>query len=877
MTRLRVLLFRLRALARSRRMDRELDEEIEGHLAEAADELERQGMPPEEARRAARRRFGGVTQTREVHREVRAFTWPADLGRDVRYGLRALRRTPAYTAAAAATLALAIGASTAMFSVVNAVLLRPLPYQSPERLAMLWTENPAQSVREGRSALVDVDEWRRQSRTFADLATFDVVGTTITGAEGTEQLRGLSVSPNLLPLLGVQPMLGRNFSVEDAERREAVILISHQFWQTRLGGARDALGATLVVDGRPAKIVGIMPPDFRVAGVGASVWQVHSGRGRGVRGSETWLVIGRLRPGVAVEQAQAEMSAIARRLNDGLPAAERRRGISVVPLELHMVGRESRLALWMLACAVCLVCLIAAANVTSLTLARAAARGREMAVRAALGASAGRLARQLLTESVLLTGLSGALGVVLAAGAIRLIRAFGPANLPGLTAIALDVRAVGWTLAISTAAGLVVGLAPVAATMRRQLRASGDAGSRSVSTGATATRLRRALVAAEFALAIVLLVGAGLLVRSWVRVTAVDPGFRPERVLVMDLGSPPAIADPARRSAFYQRALDEIQALPGVEAAGITGDFFIGNSREQTLTVEGDERLISERMRIDIDEVSADFFRTLGTPLLGGRTFSAADGPDAPPVAIVNDAMARRVWPGRDPVGRRFRIGPQDSDRPWHTVVGVVGDMRRQGLERDSFPQAFVPLAQSSSGSVDVFVRASTDDTAAIAAALRSAVARVDRHAPVAAVAPLEQQAGAYLAQRRFQTTVLAGFAAVALLMAAVGIYGLIQYSIATRTREIGLRMAIGARPADIFRMTIGEGLTLSLTGIALGLIGAWWLGRAVSGLLFGVAATDPLTFASVSLLLTAVALAACYIPARRAARVDPTVALRAT
>jgi predicted permease len=877
MTRLCVLLFRLRALARSRRMDRELDDEIEAHLAEAADEFERQGMPREEARRAARRRFGGVTQTREVYRELRSFAWIDDLARDLRHGLRALARSPAYTVAATATLALAIGANTAMFSVVNAVLLRPLPYESPDRLAMLWTENPAQSVREGRSALLDVHEWRRQSRSFADLATFDVVGTTITGAEGTEQVRGVSISPNLLPLLGVQPMLGRNFTIEEAGRREALILISHQLWQTRFGGAGTALGATLVVDGRPSRIIGIMPADFRVATVGAHVWQAHPGSGQGPRGPETWFVIGRLRPGVAVEQAQAEMSAIARRLHDGLPAAERRRGITVVPLALHMVGPESRLALWMLAGAVFVVLLIAAANVTSLTLARGAARAREMAVRAALGAGAGRLARQLLTESALLGGLSAALGVELAAGAIRLIRAFGPGNLPGLAAIALDGRAVAWALAIAATTALVAGVVPAMTAMRRELRPSGEAGSGNVSAGPAASRLRRALVVAEFALAIVLLVGAGLLIRSWLHLAGVDPGFRPDRVLVIHLASPPAITGGAQRSAFYQRILEEVQALPGVEAAGVTGDFFIGNSREQTLTVEGNEGLFSERLRIDLDEVSPDFFRTLGTPLLRGRFFATADGPDAPSVAIVNDAMARRAWPGRDPVGRRFSLGPQASDREWHTVVGVVGDMRRQGLERDAFPQAFVPLAQSASGSVDLFVRASTGETAALAGALRAAVGRVDRNAPVVGIAPLERQLGSYLAQRRFQTSLLTGFALVALLMAAVGIYGLIQYSIAARTREIGVRMAIGARPADIFRMMIGEGLTLSLAGLGLGLIGAWWLGRAVSGLLFGVGAGDPLTFAAVALLLTAVALAACYIPARRAARVDPTVALRVT
>jgi putative ABC transport system permease protein len=382
-------------------------------------------------------------------------------------------------------------------------------------------------------------------------------------------------------------------------------------------------------------------------------------------------------------------------------------------------------------------------------------------------------------------------------------------------------------------------------------------------------------VVAEFSLAIVLLVGAGLLIRSWWHVKNIDPGFRPERVLAMELSSPTSFSVPEQRTDLYHRVLEQVQAVPGVESAGIIGDLFIGNNREQVLTVEGDDGTVSERLQLRRDEVSADFFTTLGTPLLRGRFFSIEDGPAASRVAIVNDAMARRSWPGRDPVGRRFKLGPGDSDRPWYTVVGVVGDMRRQGLEREPVSQMFESLAQNPPRSVDLFIRTSSDDLSAMAGTLRAAVRRVEKNAPIYGVAPLEQQLGTYLTQRRFQTSLLTGFSVVALLMAAVGIYGLIQYSIAARTREIGLRMAIGARAGDIFRMTIGEGLTLSLTGLTLGLVGAWWLWRAASSLLFGVAASDPLTFAAVSLLLTAVATAACYFPARRAMNVDPNVALR--
>ena len=602
----------------------------------------------------------------------------------------------------------------------------------------------------------------------------------------------------------------------------------------------------------------------------ADVWEPHTTH-RSVRGGQTWFVIGRLRPGVTFDQAQAEMSAVARRLNDQLPAAERNQGISVVPLSLYVVGPQSRLALWMLGGAVFCVFLIAAANVTSLSLARSTARAREMAVRAALGANAGRIVRQLLTESVLLAAVSGLMGTLLAFGGIRLIRAFGPGNLPRLNEVSLDLRVLGWALAISLLAGILVGLAPAMTTLRRDLRPSGEEGGRSVSGGASSRRIRRALVVAEFALAIVLLVGAGLLVRSWWYVNNIDPGFVPERVLVMEVSTPTTFSVPAQRTDLYHRVLEQIQAVPGVESAGIIDDLFSANPREQVLTVERDDGTVSERLRFTRDEVSADFFRALGTPLLRGRFFSIGDRPDAPRVAIINDAMARRSWPGHDPVGRRFTLGPRDSDGPWYTVVGVVGDMRRQGLEREALPQIFVSLAQNpASRNVDLFIRTSSEDPLAMAGALRAAVRRVEKNAPIYGVAPLEQQLGTYLTQRRFQTSLLTGFSVVALLMAAVGIYGLIQYSIATRTQEIGLRMAIGAQAGDIFRMIIGEGLTLSLTGLALGLVGAWWLGRAGSSLLFGVTASDPLTFTTVSLLLTAVATAACYFPARRAMKVDP-------
>ncbi|HET7697084.1 MAG TPA: ABC transporter permease [Vicinamibacterales bacterium] len=876
-TRLRIFLFRLRALVRARQMDRDLEDEIGSHLAEAAEEYIRQGLSPEEARRAARRSFGGVPQTQEICRQVRSFAWLEELSRDLRYALRTLRKNPAFTVTAAATLALAIGANTVMFSVVDAVLLRPLPYRAPEELAMLWTEDPAINLREGRSALWDVAQWRERSESFVDIATFDSVSTLLTGADGVEQADGASMSPNLLSVLGVQPILGRAFSTDEAGQRQAVILISHRFWQARFGGAPDALGATLIVNGLPSQIVGVLPAGFAIAGVDADLWRPHPAR-PAVRGGQTWFVVARLRPGVSDGHAQTEMSAIARRLDDELPAEARNQGIAVVPLSLYVVGPQPRLALWLLGAAVFCVFLIAAANVTSLSLARGAARAREMAVRAALGANAGRLVRQLLTESLVLAVLSGSIGTLLAVWGIRLVRAFGPATLPRLNEVSVDLRVLGCAIAIALLSGIVVGLAPAMTALRRDLRPSGEESGRTVSGGSSSRRMRRSLVVAEFALAIVLLVGAGLLVRSWWHVINVDVGFDSERVLLMGISTPPALTVPAERTALYLRVLEEVQAVPGVERAGIIDDLFTGNPRERVITVERNDGAVTERARLTSDEVSPDFFAAMGTPLLRGRVFSATDRIDAPLVAIVNEAMARRSWPRQDPVGRRFTFGARDAGAPWFTVVGVVGDMRRQGPERTALPQVFVSLAQSpASRSVNLLIRTSSDDLLGMGDALREAVRRVDRNAPIVGVAPLEQQLGTYVAQRRFQTSLLTGFSLVALLMAAVGVYGLIQYSIATRTREIGLRMAIGAQRADIFRMVVGEGLALSVTGAVIGLAGAWWLGRAGSSLLFGVAAGDPLTFATVLLLLIAVAAAACYVPARRAMNVDPIRALRVT
>ncbi len=872
-----VVAARLFGLFKRKRRERELDDEVRFHLEMQIEDNLKAGMDPVEARYAALRSFGGVEAMKEIHRERRSFTVLETTAQDLRYAVRTLRKTPGFTITAVAVLALAIGANTAMFSVLNAVLFRPLPYKSPEQLAMLWSEDPSQNLREGRTSYWNVEQWQRQSQSFADMALFDGVKVTLATADRAEEISAVRHSPNLFPLLGVQPLHGRIFSAEEAEQRQHLALISHRFWQARFGGSFDAIGATIILDGAPSRIIGILPADFQFNK--ADVWEPHTMYPnwealRRARGRGFWSVLGRLRPNVTMDQAQAEMNAIARRLDDQLQSAQRNRGISVTPLSLQVVGPRPRLVLSMLAGAVFLVLLIAATNVASLSLARSASREREIAVRAALGASSARIVRQLLAESLTLAVFSGLVGLLVALAGIRLILAMKPGNLARLNEVSLDPYVFGCALALCLLTGVVVGLMPAITIVRRGLSPSGHEGGRGIAGGLATLRTRRALVVTEFALAIILLVGAGLLVRSLWSVQNVDLGFRPERVLFVALSTTPSMAN-TQRTDFYSRVLEQVASLPGVESAGITSELFVGGGGDRIVTAERDTRPVTERLRFRSDELSEGLFKAIGAPLRRGRFFSRADGPDSQLVAIINEAMARQLWPGRDPVGKRFKLGPEDNASPFYTVVGVVGDMRREGLEKDPMPQMFQPLAQNPPRRAILLVRTSADDPLKMAGAVQAAVRRVERYVPVYGVTTLENQLGTLLAERRFQTSLLIGFSVAAMLMAAIGIYGLIQYSIAMRTREIGIRIAVGAQAGEIFRMIVGEGLKLSMAGLMLGLVGALWLRGAISSLLFGVTATDPATFAAVSLLLVAVTVAACYLPARHAMKVEPVVALR--
>jgi putative ABC transport system permease protein len=784
---------------------------------------------------------------------------------ELRQAVRSLVRARGFTASALVTLALALGAAAAMFGVLDAVILRPLPFRAPDQVVMLWMGAPD---RIARPAFQTADDWR-QNRSLSGIAVFDPVSATVEGSDGAQRLMSARVSPNFFSVVGLDPAVGRGFSAEDAEQRQPVALISHRLWRTRYGANPGIVGTSIVIDGRPSQVIGVVPQAFEAVAFDFDIWEPHTrfadwDERRAARGQGSWFVVGRLRPDVSVEQAQAEMTGLAIALDEPLPAPERSGGITLMPLGTYIVGPRPRLVLWMMSGAIVLVLLIAVANLVSLSLARGVQRAPEVAVRVSLGAAPARIARQLLTEGVVLGAVACPLGLLAGLWALRAIRVLAPDGVPRLQEAGFDLRLLAWCVLAALLTGLVVGVAPARRLLRPNLR------TRAVTSG-----FRRVLVAGQFALAVVLVVAAGLLVRSWVALRSVDLGFEPAGVASINILTTGFTTSDAQRVSFYNEVLERVEALPGVESAAVIGDLFTSGGADVTVTAEGADGVYARRLPVRVDEASERVFATLRTPLIRGRLFAPTDGPDAPPVAIVTETMARGVWPGRDPVGMRFKFGPQDSENPWITVVGIVGDIRRHGVERDPEAGVFAPLAQRPSANETLLVRTSSANPASMLPAVRAAIHGVDRRAAVSLDTTLDQRLADDLAQRRLQTALLIGFSIVALVIAAVGIYGLFHHSVVQRTREIGVRMALGARAGDILRLVMQEGLRLSMVGLALGLAAALWAGRLGASLLFGVTATDPATLLAVSALLTVVAAAACYFPARRAAAVDPLIAIR--
>jgi len=797
-----------------------------------------------------------------------------EMVQDLRFGLRMLRKQPGFTAVAVMTLALGTGANTAIFSVVNAVLLEPLPFAEAERLVVVWGQRAQFNLPRQTVSPPNYLDWEAQNQSFESIGAYTEGFSVLTGGEQPERLASLRVTAGLLPTLRVRPLLGRVFLPEEWHpSATGAVLLSHQLWQRRFAGDPQIVGRSVEINGTSETVIGVLPPDFLISDkqVDIVVPTVFNGRSLANRGGRFLTVIARLKPGVSLPAARAEMGTIARRLEQQYPDANAGHGVNLVPLRDELVGKV-RPALLVLCGAVGCLLLISCANVAALLSVRAAARRREMAIRAALGAGRGRVVRQLITESLLLAVAGGAGGWLLARWGVGLLLSVGPADLPRLESLSFDGRVFGFTVVLALATGLLFGLLPALQVARPDLTDALKDGGKGATESAGQRRVRGWLVTAEVALAVVLLVGAGLLLRSFAKLTAVDPGFRPEHVIAADLSLSWGL-DERGWIAFSQQALARVAALPGVRAAGLTHNLPLsGDSSTRAFTLPGRPLPAGEKPAAEFRRVSPDYFRAMGVALLRGRAFGNQDRADAPGVAIINEALARKFFGAEDPLGKRLLI--EDGPPRPREVVGVVGDVRHFGPGIEPTPEMYVPYLDRPYPNLTLVVRAD-GDPAGMAAALRREIAALAPALPVANLKTMEQYLAGSVTQQRFSLTLLALFGAVALLLAAVGIYGVMSYSVAQRTHEVGVRLALGARRGDVVRLVVGQGMRLAGLGVALGLVAAFGLTRLMQSLLFGVSATDPVTFAAIPLLLAGVAALACYLPARRASRVDPMAALR--
>lgn len=881
---------RLLMLVRGQQFDRDLEEEMRLHRDLRQQEHIEAGMSPEEAHYAALRRLGNVTLAQERSREMWGWSSVETLLQDLRYGLRQLRRSPGFTAVAVLTLALGIGANTLIFSVVNAAILHPLPFHDANRLVTLWVSSSNFGYA-GLGSLTDPDymEWRKQNRVFSEIAAFRGQPSNLTGAGEPVRLTGAAVSPSLFGVLEVTPALGRAFSPqEDQPGHNRVALLSDQLWRSRFGSDPSTVGKPIKLDGEFFTVIGVMPADFGFPNQ-ADVWvpltlvsNAHNA---------TLQIVARLKPGVSIERARIDVALIGKRLNEQRHTHESggwEWHTTLVPLGAE-VASALRTSLLALLGAVGLVLLIACANVANLFLARAATRRREIAIRNALGAGRMRVIRQMLTESALMAALGGGFGLLLAALGHRFL-ASAAALLPWsmdspeatarIASAGIDHWVLGFTLAISVLTAVLFGLVPALQASRPNLSDTLKAGGRGSETGLGQGHLRDGIVVAETALALSLLVGAGLLIRSFVRLTSVEPGFNPQNVLTMNISLPESrYGSRAPMIAFEQQALERLNALPGIRSGGgVFGLPLLGSGVQGDFTVEGQPAPApgSQPFIAGKRVVGGDYFSTIGLPLLKGRYFSDHDSAAAPHVVIVSQSLAHHFWPREDPIGKRLK--PGFSNDSWCTIVGVVGDAKQYRLDEPTLPAMYLPYAQSPGDfmmrDVTLVVRTALP-LLTLVPAVRRAVGAVDPDLPVFDVATMEQLVYRSVSAPRFNTVLLGVFAALAVILATVGIYGMMSYSVSQRTHEIGVRMALGAREHDVLRQVIRQGMLRAAAGIGFGLAGALALTRFLSSLLYGVRATDPLTLAAVVLVVTAVALLASYLPARRAAKVDPMVALR--
>jgi putative ABC transport system permease protein len=802
------------------------------------------------------------------------------LWQDLRYGARTLLKNPGFTLIAVLTLGLGIGANTAIFSVANTALLRPLPYQNPDELVMVWETAPKLGFPHNDVAPANFIDWRDQNQVFTQIAAFGGASLSLTGRGEPERIEGMRVSASLFPLLGVAPALGRVFTEqEDRSDAQGVIVLSHSLWQRRFGGDTGVIGQSLTLNNHSYTVIGVMPAHFRFPGREQEFWtpMAFEPDEAAGRGDHYLSVAARLKPGVTRQQAQAEMDTIAARLQRQYPRTNTDQGVALVPLHEEFAG-AIRKPLLILMGVVGFVLLIACANLTSLLLARATQRASELTIRAALGATRMRLIRQLLTESVLLALSGGAVGALLAIWGVDLLETLVPENLAQARGVVVDGRVLGFSAAVSLLTGVAFGLAPALQISKLNLTEALKEGGRS--GAGSRGRLRGALVVGEIALSLVLLTGAGLMIKSFYRLTGVDPGFQPDKTLTMRMQlSGEKYGDSVKRRAFYDQMLQQLQSIPGVQSAGVITQLPLATQGLSfSFSLEGQPPLPSANLpQAAFRVISQDYFRAIGIPLMRGRSFTPQDTADAQAVVVINRTMAERFWPGQESLGKRFKVGSSDSPNPWFVVVGIVGDVRQSSLDQVLKPEMYVSHLQDRRFFAiprDLVVR-TVGDPLAMAAAVRAEIWKLDKDLPLYRALTMEQMLSASVAGQRFNMLLLTVFAALALLLAAVGIYGLMSYATAQRTREIGVRLALGARASDVLRLVMKQGLILTISGVAAGLAGAFALTRVMTGLLFGVSATDPVTFTLIAALLTLVALLACWIPARRATKVDPMVALR--
>jgi predicted permease len=859
------------------RRDREddLERELRSHLELEAAEQGRDGLSEEEAGFAARRAFGNTALVKEEVRQMWGWTSFEPLGQDLRYSLRTLRKSPGFALIAVLTLALGIGANSAMFSVIYGVLLRPLPYFEADRLALVHVRFSPQNTEYGTMSIADYLDWKARNHAFEDPAIYSHWGWRfdLTGAGEPIELNGCAVTGNFFSVLRSRPMLGRVFdNRESAATATPAVVLSEGLWRGRFAANPAVIGKAVNLNGVETVIAGVMPASFRFP-AGVELWTNIRLRPPTRRGPFPFIGIGRLMPGVTLEQAQAETNAIGREIERANPANYHGMTMPVLPLRRALAGKVEPALLVMFG-AVFLVLLIATANVASLMLVRSNAREREMAVRLSLGAVRGRLVRQLLTESALLGAAGGLAGLALAWGGIWALRVWNPGNLPRMEDVQLDFRVLGFTFFLSLATGIVFGLAPAFRSSRADLSGTLKQGGRSGTASAQKRRSHGALVIAEVALSFTLLIGGGLLLRSFVQLQRADAGFEaaPEHILTMAIA--PSQTDDHGR---YERMLEPVRRLPGVASVALS-DSLPPDQRNDydTFQIEGEPWTESGFPAVTEVIVSPDYFQTLKIPLLKGRYFSQADTANTAGAIIISDSLARRYFPSRNPIGEHIAPSGPDNHNSWLPIIGVVGDVKYTGLDSASEPafyRLYTEFPAGDTARLNLLVRSRI--ATALPREIEQEIRAIDRNATLSDIGTLETARWESVAQPRFRTALISGFAAIALLLSAIGIYGVVAYSVAQRTNEIGIRMALGAQRSAVLKQIIGNGAILGLAGAAIGFAGAFPLTRVLSNLLFGVSTNDPVTFISVTLLLVAVAVVASLIPALRGTRIDPIVALR--